>query len=94
MEIRKYYLALENLKSDNGPDLKVYLSETAKVTSFIKLGGLKSTNGNQLYKIQDPPDLQNIPMPYYIENVTTVCMEGLYYKNNILVFSFCKIIIC
>lgn len=46
-------LALENLSSSNGPDLKVYLSKEKDPVSFISLGDLKATGGNQLYKIPD-----------------------------------------
>lgn len=53
----KYYLALENFSTSNGPDLKVYLSQQAVPNNFIKLGDLKSTNGNQVYDIIEMPDL-------------------------------------
>ncbi|MBA2562425.1 MAG: DM13 domain-containing protein [Chitinophagaceae bacterium] len=53
-----YILALENFKTSNGPDLKVYLSKAATPESFIKLGDLQSTNGNQLYNIPGTPDFQ------------------------------------
>ncbi len=46
-------LALENFSSSNGPDLKVYLSKEKDPVSFISLGDLKATGGNQLYKIPD-----------------------------------------
>jgi len=42
---------LENFSSSNGPDLKVYLAKEANAASFINLGNLKSTNGNQNYAI-------------------------------------------
>jgi Electron transfer DM13 len=53
----KYSLALENFSTTNGPDLKVYLSQKAEPYNFIKLGDLKSTNGNQLYELAEMPDL-------------------------------------
>lgn len=53
----RYYLALENFSTTNGPDLKVYLSQQEKPVDFIKLGDLKSTNGNQVYDITGMPDL-------------------------------------
>ncbi len=46
-------LALENFSSSNGSDLKVYLSKEKDPVSFISLGDLKATGGNQLYKIPD-----------------------------------------
>lgn len=52
----KFYLALENFSTSNGPDLKVYLSYQAEPDNFIKLGDLKSTNGNQVYDIAGMPD--------------------------------------
>jgi hypothetical protein len=44
-------LRLENFSSNNGPDLKVYLAKDANAGSFINLGNLKSTSGNQNYAI-------------------------------------------
>jgi hypothetical protein len=52
----KYILALESFKTTNGPDLKVYLSKAATPESFISLGDLQSTNGNQLYNIPGSTD--------------------------------------
>lgn len=44
-------LLLSNFSSDAGPDLKVYLSKDQAASSFILLGDLKSTTGNQTYTI-------------------------------------------
>jgi hypothetical protein len=44
-------LLLSNFSSDAGPDLKVYLSKDITASSFISLGDLKSTTGNQTYNI-------------------------------------------
>ncbi len=52
----KYTLALENVNISNGPDLHVYLSQEIQPISFIDLGKLKSTAGNQLYDIAGTPD--------------------------------------
>lgn len=52
----KFFLALENFSTTNGPDLKVYLSQKAEPFNFIKLGNLKSTNGNQVYNILESLD--------------------------------------
>jgi len=41
----------ENFSSTNGPDLKVYLAKDANASSFINLGNLKSTSGNQNYPL-------------------------------------------
>jgi hypothetical protein len=56
LQKERYYLALENFTTTNGPDLKVYLSQQAEPNNFIKLGDLKSTNGNQVYDITGMPD--------------------------------------
>ncbi|MBA4139753.1 MAG: DM13 domain-containing protein [Segetibacter sp.] len=56
LQKEKYHLALENFTTTNGPDLKVYLSQQAEPNNFIKLGDLKSTNGNQVYDITGMPD--------------------------------------
>ncbi len=50
-------LLMENLRSTNGPDLKVYLSKEIQPVNFINLGNLKSVNGNQVYDISGMPDI-------------------------------------
>jgi hypothetical protein len=52
----KYMLKLQSFNTTNGPDLKVYLSKASTPQSFISLGNLKSTNGNQVYEIPGTPD--------------------------------------
>ncbi len=52
----EYALKLADFNSDNGPDLKVYLSKEISPADFISLGDLKSTNGNQVYNIPGTPD--------------------------------------
>ena len=47
----KYQLALEDFKTSNGPDLKVYISKEKQPVNFVNLGSLKSIAGNQLYNI-------------------------------------------
>lgn len=42
-------LAFDMFKTDNGPDLRVYLSKDLKASAFIDLGVLKSTSGNFTY---------------------------------------------
>jgi len=51
-----YSLALEGFSSGNGPDLKVYISKEMMPSTFISLGSLRSTNGNQVYTITGLPD--------------------------------------
>lgn len=52
----KLILALENFRSSNGPDLRVYLSKEMQPVNFKELGRLKSVQGNQLYDIPGTPD--------------------------------------
>lgn len=52
----KYILELKNISVTNGPDLHVYLSRQVMPVSFIDLGRLRSTRGNQLYDIPGMPD--------------------------------------
>jgi Electron transfer DM13 len=47
----KYQLALVDFTSNNGPDLKVYLSKEVQPINFINLGSLRAISGNQLYDI-------------------------------------------
>jgi hypothetical protein len=49
-------LVFKNFNSSNGPDLRVYLATTTGATTFINLGNLKSTNGQQVYDISGMPD--------------------------------------
>src|SRR5436190_84462 len=44
-------MVLDPYSSQNGPDLKVYLSKDADANDYIKLGNLKSTMGKQVYEI-------------------------------------------
>ena len=53
----KKTVLLDPYSSQNGPDLKVYLSKDEKATSYINLGKLKSTDGKQSYEIPDNPDV-------------------------------------
>jgi hypothetical protein len=48
---------LVNFNSTNGPDLHVFLSKEPMPITFIDLGSLKSTNGNQVYSIPGNPDI-------------------------------------
>lgn len=53
----KNILLLNNFSSNNGPDLRVYLSTTTNASSFVNLGKLKSTSGKQTYAIPDGTDI-------------------------------------
>ncbi len=47
----RMHLRLENFKSTNGPDLKVYLSKDLDADEYVSLGELKGNIGNQNYEI-------------------------------------------
>jgi hypothetical protein len=53
----KWNLRLEDFNTNNGPDLKVYLSKEQQPLSFISLGSLKAVTGLQEYSIVGMPDL-------------------------------------
>lgn len=54
-------LTFENLDTDPGPDLRVYLvdgpAENDEIGEFVDLGALKGNVGNQQYKIPDDVDI-------------------------------------
>lgn len=49
-------LRFENFKTDNGPDLKVYLASDLAATDFIDLGALRGTQGNINYTLPENVD--------------------------------------
>lgn len=57
----EYTLRIENLTSDNGPDLKVYLSPDKSGSPFINLGNLKAINGSFSYTFDLSTDVDNNP---------------------------------
>ncbi|SOE20502.1 Electron transfer DM13 [Spirosomataceae bacterium TFI 002] len=54
LDTSTYSLALTNFKTDNGPDLKIYLAEDAKAGNFIEVSS-KVENGNKTYTL--PADI-------------------------------------
>ncbi|GAB2817615.1 DM13 domain-containing protein [Ferruginibacter profundus] len=44
-------LKLMSFSSSNGPDLRVYIAKEMYPVTFIDLGALKATGGNQVYSI-------------------------------------------
>ncbi len=42
---------LDSFMSENGPDLRVYLSKDDKATEYVSLGKMKSTTGRQAYEV-------------------------------------------
>lgn len=53
----KKVVVLDPFTSQNGPDLKVYLSTDQNATQYVNLGALKSTTGKQSYDVTGMPDL-------------------------------------
>ena len=51
-------LVFENFKTDPGPDLDVYLSDSQGASTFINLGDLKATSGKFEYTIASTVDLK------------------------------------
>lgn len=47
----KIYLVFENFKTDNGPDLRVWLSPNNSGTPYKELGLLKAASGNFFYEL-------------------------------------------
>ena len=55
----EHTLSIENLKSDNGPDLRVYLSEDKTLNKAIALGALKAISGSFQYTFDLNADVGN-----------------------------------
>ncbi len=53
----KKTVLLDPYSSQNGPDLKIYLSKDEMASSYISLGKLKSTDGKQSYEIPNNTDI-------------------------------------
>jgi len=53
----KKIVLLDPYSSQNGPDLRVYLSKDKDANSYINLGKLKSINGKQSYDVPGNLDL-------------------------------------
>lgn len=54
-------LYLSPFSSQNGPDLKVYLSKDQNASSYVNLGKLKSTTGMQSYAIPSNVNIEEYP---------------------------------
>jgi hypothetical protein len=54
----KKYLRFEDFETDNGPDLRIYLSPEKNVEDSIDLGELKGTKGNFQYEIPSDVDIE------------------------------------
>jgi hypothetical protein len=57
----KKYIVFEPYASQNGPDLKVYLSKDETASEYIRVGELMATSGKQIYEIPGNPDLTQYP---------------------------------
>lgn len=53
----KRFLRFENLKTINGPDLRIYLSADLDAKDFVDLGVIRATEGNVNYEIPAGTDL-------------------------------------
>lgn len=53
----KKVVFLSPYMSQNGPDLRVYLSKDGEATEYINLGNLKSISGDQSYDVPGNPDI-------------------------------------
>jgi hypothetical protein len=47
----KIFLVFENFKTDNGPDLRVWLSPNTGASPYVEAGLLKAVNGNFSYEL-------------------------------------------
>jgi hypothetical protein len=63
----------ESYSSQEGPDLKVYLSKDINANEYLKLGALKSTSGVQSYTVPPNTDVSNyIYVHIWCERFTVV----------------------
>lgn len=54
-------ILLDPFESENGPDLKVYLSKTVEASEYINLGPLKSVKGKQSYRVPTGTKVDDFP---------------------------------
>lgn len=55
---KKRSLVFENFKTNNGPDLKIYMAEDNVVTNFVQITDKVNTNGSYSLSIPDNVDLK------------------------------------
>lgn len=53
----KNVIVLDPFSTQNGPDLKIYLSTDQNASEYINLGALKSTSGKQSYQVPGMLDI-------------------------------------
>lgn len=56
-----HVVVLDPYSSQNGPDLKIYLSKDPEASEYLRLGPLKSTMGKQSYNVPSGTNLDNYP---------------------------------
>lgn len=54
-------LYLENFSTNNGPDLKVYISKDMSASDYIRVGDLKADSGDQQYSLDKSIDFTKYP---------------------------------
>ncbi len=57
----KKYIVFDPYSSQNGPDLKVYLSKDEIATEYIRVGKLMAVMERQVYEVPGNPDLEQYP---------------------------------
>jgi Electron transfer DM13 len=60
----KRYLVFENFKTDNGPDLRVWLATNTSTTGYVEVGLLKAVNGNFFYEL--PAAIDPVAKPFVL----------------------------
>ncbi len=55
---KKRTLVFENFKTNNGPDLKIYMAEDKAITNFVQITDKVNTNGSYSLPIPDNVDLK------------------------------------
>lgn len=72
-----FTVVLDPYNSQNGPDLKIYLSKDAAASDYIRLGDLKSTTGKQSYSIPKGTDLSQFDFVHvWCEQYTVVFAQA------------------
>ena len=72
-----FTVVLDPYESQNGPDLKIYLSKDADASDYIRLGDLKSTMGKQSYSIPKGTDLSQFDFVHvWCEQYTVVFAQA------------------
>lgn len=53
----QYTVRFEDLKTINGPDLRIYLSSDLSADDFVDLGAIRATEGNVNYRVPEGVDV-------------------------------------